>query len=83
MYFLFLILIRILVEEDDKSSKKDVSYKEPEWGGIPATVNKNYTLEVLKSGSIIEVVDLMSKSYWIFGRAKNADVIMQHPTVSR
>lgn len=68
---------------EEKSIDGVVSYKEPEWGGLPTTSDKNYTLEVLKSGSIVEVIDLMSKSYWIFGRMKNCDIPMQHPTASR
>lgn len=68
---------------EEKLSEGIVSYKEPEWGGLPTNASKNYTLEVLKSGSIVEVIDLMSKSYWIFGRMKDCDVCMQHPTISR
>lgn len=67
----------------EEHSSDNIPYEEPEWGGLPADSSNNYKLEVLKSGSIIDVIDLMSKSFWIFGRMINCDVSMQHPTISR
>ncbi|XP_066991440.2 kanadaptin [Anabrus simplex] len=55
-------------------------YKEPNWGGIP---EEHYAFEVLKSGSILENIDLSSKSFYVFGRLSTCDVRMAHPTVSR
>lgn len=40
-------------------------------------------MEVLKTGKIIENIDLMSKAVWVFGRLENCDISMAHPTVSR
>lgn len=60
-----------------------VPYKEPDWGGLPECSGKKYSFDVLKAGTIIETVDLMGKSYWVFGRIENCDLCMQHPTISR
>jgi pSer/pThr/pTyr-binding forkhead associated (FHA) protein len=62
---------------------KTPPYEEPPWSSLPETSSTEYVLEVLKNGSIIETVNLMSRAYWIFGRLANCDVSMQHPTISR
>lgn len=43
----------------------------------------DYALEVLKSGMIVEKIDLTNKSFYVFGRLSNCDVVMAHPTISR
>lgn len=43
----------------------------------------NYGLEVLKSGMIMETIELTKKAYYVFGRLANCDVVMAHPTISR
>lgn len=43
----------------------------------------DYALEVLKSGMIIEKIDLTKKPYYVFGRHPNCDVILSHPSTSR
>lgn len=65
-----------------KVASATFSYVEPEWSGKPIAA-KDYKLEVLKSGVIIENINLMSKSYWVFGRLESCDIPMQHPTISR
>lgn len=63
---------------------KDIAYTEPPWGGLPNIISEqDYILEVLKNGSIIDTINLMKQSYWVFGRLTNSDVCMQHPTISR
>jgi pSer/pThr/pTyr-binding forkhead associated (FHA) protein len=55
-------------------------YKEPNWSGIP---NEAYGFEVLKSGKILENVNLNSKPFYVFGRLSTCDIHMAHPTISR
>lgn len=57
-----------------------VPYKEPKWSGLP---NFSYSFEVLKSGAIVENIDLSTKPFHVFGRLGNCDIVMAHPTVSR
>lgn len=73
-----------IVSEQIVEKVKDIGYAEPPWGGLPSTINQqDYILEVLKNGSIIDTINLMKQSYWVFGRLTNSDVCMQHPTISR
>ncbi|KAK4881671.1 hypothetical protein RN001_004990 [Aquatica leii] len=58
-------------------------YKEPKWSGLPQSTGKDYIFEVLKSGVIVEQINLMSKPFWVFGRSNNCEICMAHPTVSR
>lgn len=55
-------------------------YREPVWGGIP---EKKYKLEILKSGVILETIDLTLKSFYVFGRLPICDIPLAHPTISR
>ncbi|XP_046422207.1 kanadaptin [Neodiprion fabricii] len=55
-------------------------YKEPIWGGLP---EKKYKLEVLKSGVILETIDLTLKSFYVLGRLPICDIPLAHPTISR
>ncbi|XP_013143059.1 PREDICTED: kanadaptin [Papilio polytes] len=59
-----------------------IPYKEPKWSGI-CPDGSEYGLEVLKSGMIVEKVDLTTKPFYVFGRLANCDVVMAHPTISR
>lgn len=68
--------------EEQKLGTK-LTYDEPVWGGLPHTSGTPYSLDVLKSGSILENINLMQKSYITFGRLEGCDVVMQHPTISR
>ncbi|CAH0404494.1 unnamed protein product [Chilo suppressalis] len=65
-----------------KESVTPIPYKEPKWSGI-CPDGANYGLEVLKSGMIVENIDLTKKSFYVFGRLANCDVVMAHPTISR
>ncbi len=49
--------------------------------GIP---QHKFELEVLKSGTILEQVDVGTKTHYTFGRSKdNVDVCLEHPSISR
>lgn len=71
--------------ERDRSqhgTNKDVSvpYTEPSWSGVP---DEEYKLEVLKSGVILETIDLSKKSYHVVGRLPTCDIPLANPTISR
>ncbi|XP_037384204.1 kanadaptin [Talpa occidentalis] len=55
-------------------------YREPPWGG-PATAP--YSLETLKSGTILGTRSLKGSSCCLFGRLSCCDVCLEHPSVSR
>ncbi|KAL0280490.1 UNVERIFIED_CONTAM: hypothetical protein PYX00_001762 [Menopon gallinae] len=60
--------------------KDPIPYKEPDWSGLPTS---KYYFEVVKSGKIIEEINLSNKTFHVFGRSHGSDIIMNHPTVSR
>lgn len=57
-----------------------VPYLEPKWGGKPT---EDYKLEVLKSGVILEKIDLTERSFYILGRLPSCNLSLAHPTISR
>lgn len=57
-----------------------VPYLEPKWGGKPI---EEYKLEVLKSGVILEKIDLTEKSFYVIGRLPSCNLSLAHPTISR
>ncbi|OQV21613.1 Kanadaptin [Hypsibius exemplaris] len=74
------------------------TYKEPEWAKIPpdsfplrtikdvgvVADNDNYSLEVLKSGVVLDTVSLSGKSYFTVGRLPGqCDITSEHPSSSR
>ncbi|XP_026739832.1 kanadaptin [Trichoplusia ni] len=65
-----------------KEISSPIPYKEPKWSGV-CPDGADYSLEVLKSGMIVERVELTGKPYHVFGRFANSDVVMAHPTISR
>ena len=57
-----------------------LQYKEPSWSGRPSSA---YKIEVLKSGVILETIDLHEKNYHVIGRLPICDISLAHPTISR
>ncbi|KAK2576663.1 hypothetical protein KPH14_005325 [Odynerus spinipes] len=55
-------------------------YQEPSWSTKP---EKEYKLEVLKSGVILQTIDLSDKGFHVVGRLPNCDISLAHPTISR
>ncbi|XP_032667757.1 kanadaptin isoform X4 [Odontomachus brunneus] len=68
-------------EENVTSDTKDipVPYTEPSWGGKPM---EEYKLEVLKSGVILETINL-TESFYVVGRLPSCHLSLAHPTISR
>lgn len=78
--------------ENNSETNKDVSspqkekqvlpvpYREPSWSGKP---EGPYKMEVLKSGVILETIDITEKAFHLIGRLPNCDITMAHPTISR
>lgn len=77
----------MLIEKPPDISTRGIAlalaYEEPPWSGIPESSGRDYSFDVLKNGSIIESINLMSRSFWVFGRLESSHICMQHPTVSR
>lgn len=63
-----------------KHAQIPINYKEPAWGSIS---DRQYHFEVLKSGSIVDTIDLQTKSFHVFGRLPTCDVTLEHPSLSR
>ncbi|CAF1031073.1 unnamed protein product [Rotaria sordida] len=59
---------------------KNLQYIIPESSSIPPI---EYTLEVLRNGSIIDYISLSHRPYTVFGRSPDSDVVLEHPTISR
>lgn len=60
--------------------KIPVPYSEPKWGGKPT---EEYSFEVLKSGMILEKIDLTERSFHVVGRSPLCNLSLGHPTISR
>ncbi len=59
---------------------KNLQYTIPESSAIPPV---EYTLEVLRNGTIIDYISLSHRPYTVFGRSPDSDVVLEHPTISR
>lgn len=68
---------------ESKPVEKNLEYIEPLGACLPKNFGKDYSFEVLKSGSIINTINLMKQSFWAFGRLESCHIVMEHPTVSR
>lgn len=69
------------IENNVLSDAKNIPvYLEPKWGGKPT---EEYKLEVLKSGVILEKIDLTKRSFYLLGRLPSCNLPLAHPTISR
>lgn len=59
---------------------KNLHYTLPESSALPPI---EYTLEVLRNGSIIDHIALSQRAYTVFGRSPDSDIVLEHPTISR
>ncbi|XP_029679516.1 kanadaptin isoform X2 [Formica exsecta] len=75
-------ILKSSVEENVLPDTKNipVPYLEPKWSGKPT---EEYKLEVLKSGIILEKIDLTERSFYILGRLPSCNLSLAHPTISR
>ena len=67
-------------EADGKNMGKKKKQKRLAWVTEP---QKSLFLDVMKEGKIVERIALGGKSRLIFGRKKEADVVLHHPSASR
>ncbi|XP_057318502.1 kanadaptin [Microplitis mediator] len=68
------------LSSQDHKQQLPLPYKEPAWGGSPSG---DYKVEVLKSGVILDTIDLTKKSFHVIGRLPVCDIPLAHPTISR
>ena len=67
-----------------KSKSTKLNYNAPGWSCLcEETSDCVYSLEVLKTGSIIDTISLVNKEYFVFGRLSDCDVVLEHPSISR
>ena len=68
--------------EKQKQIKAEIPlpYKEPPWSGKPTA---EYKAEILKSGLILEMIDLSKRNFYVVGRLPVCDISLAHPTISR
>ena len=60
------------------------NYNKPEWSSsCEENPEHPYSLEVLKTGSIIDKINLANKEYFVFGRLSDCDIVLEHPSISR
>ena len=64
-----------------QDSPPPVPYTVPHWSGPQPS--RPFSLSVIKSGTIIEEVDISEKPYVVFGRLSTCDVHLEHPSISR
>ena len=64
----------------DASRAPAGGYEVPEWGG-PSSAD--FSLEVLKDGTIVDVVDCRGRCCVTLGRTPDNDVVLEHPSSSR
>lgn len=57
------------------------AYQSPPWAALAPP--EGYSLEILKDGKIIFKIPLNTKTHYIMGRSENADIRMEHPSLSR
>eukprot|EP01147_Barroeca_monosierra_P008011 gene8011-732_t len=64
----------------NKQGMLETVYTEPDWSRDPAA---KFKLEVLKSGQIIDTIDISQKRFYIIGRLDACDIQAEHPSISR
>ncbi|PRW44332.1 Kanadaptin isoform B [Chlorella sorokiniana] len=57
------------------------SYEPPEWGGPAEGIP--YTLDILKTGQLLDTLRLGEQGHYTLGRAPNNDIVLDHPSSSR
>lgn len=63
-----------------KETESVIPYKEPEWSGL---CEREYSFDIIKSGALIDHIDLSDKPYYVIGRLPSSDYTMDHPSLSR
>lgn len=73
-----------LVKAKSNAKQTKLNYTKASWS-CPCEVDttKAYSLEVLKSGAIIDKINLSTKDYFVFGRLSDCDITLEHPSISR
>ncbi|KAG6551090.1 hypothetical protein Mapa_007325 [Marchantia paleacea] len=65
---------------DDRAGSGGPQYVKPSWSATPG---HPFSLEVLKEGISLGIVDVSQKGAYMFGRSDRCDFVLEHPTVSR
>lgn len=74
-----------IAKADDSKGEAVVKYnvyEAPEWADPPPDT-EGVSLDILKTGTILDTIELPQKSFLTLGRNKEADIIAEHPSTSR
>ena len=66
----------------EEGSVPRLPYTVPHWSGEPPS-HQQFSLSIIKNGSIIDELDLGGKEYLVFGRLPTCDIQLEHPSISR
>jgi len=71
-------------QEAGASELTPAGYEKPEWSGAPCKEEFPYSIEVLKTGTIIDTVDVSGRELFLIGRLEaTCDYVLEHPSISR
>lgn len=63
----------------------ELPYHPPPWASEPSP-DVSYSLDVLKSGMIVENINMTKRangSFLVIGRLATCDIVLEHPSISR
>ena len=77
-------MCRVATADDSKGEAvvKDGVYEAPEWAEPPPDT-EGLSLDILKTGTILDTLQLPQKSFLTLGRNKEAHIVAEHPSTSR
>lgn len=61
---------------------KDGVYQAPDWSEPPPTV-EDVSLDILKTGTVLDTIQVPQKPFLTLGRNPEADILAEHPSTSR
>ncbi|GAM17614.1 hypothetical protein SAMD00019534_007890 [Acytostelium subglobosum LB1] len=69
-------------QQQQQQPQVELNYKEPDWSCAPDS-NDEYSLEVIKNGTVCENIPINTKNFYLIGRLPICDIVTDHPSISR